>query len=95
VFGDVEAERPRLNRVLSARLKDQPDRRAREPEQDEPAEGHEPERDPVIDAVAGADHVGHGEPDLAACQVGEHHDEVLQQQHRDKRDEPEIRPAHA
>ena len=51
VLGDVEAERTRLHGVLAARLQDEPDRRARQPEENDAADRHEAERDPVIDVA--------------------------------------------
>ena len=95
MLDDIEAERARLHRVLPGGLQDEPDRRARQAIEHEPAKGHEAERDPVIDLVVGADDVGHGEADLAAGEIGEHDDEILQHQHRDERRQAEIGAAHA
>jgi hypothetical protein len=58
------------------------------------ADGHEAERDPVIGVGVDRDDVGNGQADLAAGEVGEHHDEILQHQHGDQRGQSEIRTAH-
>ena len=55
----------------------------------------EPKRDPVIGAGVDSDHVGNGEADFAAGEIGEHDDEILQHQHCNQRGQSEIRSAHA
>ena len=95
MFGDVEAERTGLHRVLSTGLQNETHRRTRECEQDGAADRHEPKRDQIIDGVTDGDDIGHRQPDLPAREAGVDHDEVLQHQHRDESRQPKIRAAHA
>ena len=60
------------------------------PNSSDGAEHQEAERVPVVDVRVDREHVGHRHADLAAGDAGEDDDEVLQQQHRDQRDQPEI-----
>ena len=94
VLGHVETQRAGLHGVLTARLQDQPDRRARQAVQDCAADAHEAERNPVVDLVVDRDDVGDGQADLAARQARRDDDEVLQHQNRDQRGEAEIGTAH-
>ena len=52
---------------------------------------HEAERDPVVCACIDGDDVGNGQSDFTAREIGKHHDEILQHQHRDQRGQAEIR----
>ncbi len=90
MLDDVEAERAGLHRVLAARLQHQPERRLRQAVEDGGADGHEAERDPVIGVGVDGDDVGDRQADLAAGQVGEHDDEILQHQHCDQGGQAEI-----
>ena len=81
--------------VQAAGLEHEANRRLRQAVEDRRRDRHEAERDPVIGAGVDGDDVGDGQADLAAGEIGEHHDEVLQHQHRDQRGQAEIRPAHA
>ncbi|MGY3104559.1 hypothetical protein ACVWW7_001186 [Bradyrhizobium sp. LM6.9] len=94
MLDDVEAERAGLHRVLAARLQHQPDRRLRQAVEDRGRNRHEAKRDPVVGAGIDGDDIRDGQADLAAGEIGKHHDEVLQHQHRDQRGQAEIRPAH-
>ncbi|MGY2918251.1 hypothetical protein ACVWYP_003881 [Bradyrhizobium sp. USDA 3262] len=94
MLDDVEAERTGLHRVLPARLQHEANRRLRQAIEDGCAHGHEAERDPVIGAGIDGDDVRDSEPDLAAGEIGEHDNEVLQHQNRHQRGQAEIRSPH-
>ena len=91
MLGDVEAECLSLDRVLAAGLEDQPGRRARQAEQHGSAQGQEAQREVVVGAVVDREHIGQRQADLAAAEIGEDRHHLLEQQHRDQGDEPEIR----
>ena len=96
VLGDVEAERPRLHRILSAGLQDQPEpASATRPNRITAlTDGHEAEGEVVVEVASSIDSTsGMVSPISPPVQVGEDGHHLLQQQHRDQGHEAEIRPA--
>ncbi len=95
MLDDIEAERARLDRILSAGLENEADRGLRQAIEDRGTDRHEAEGYPVVDVGADGDHVGNGQANLATGQIGEYDNEILQHQDRHECGQSKIRTANA